>query len=159
MLNGLQWRWRAAGGVLSAGAVRIPMAIASVFWSGARGCGLRRMSARVSRVGLAGAMRLLWVLLAAASSGSLAEEAAGRQTAAEVARAAANDDLDRLRREIRLLTELRDTQEKLREWNDRRAASGEPRAVLDAELCARMKQWCAVLPGTFGKDAARGVRP
>ena len=100
---------------------------------------------------------MLMVMVGAASNAQ-AQDNPGKQSAAANARAEANDDMDRLRREIRMLTELRDTQRGLREWNELRVAAGEPRAVLDRELCAGVKQWCAVLPGTFGRQAAGGAR-
>ena len=89
----------------------------------------------------------------AAGAGNEEAAAAGeaRESPAARARARANDDLDRLRREIRLLSELHEAQKALLEWNGLRIETGEPAAVLDAEICTGMKEWCAALPATFGR--------
>ena len=93
----------------------------------------------------------------AVSFPSLGQETAVKQTPAAAARARANDEMERLRMEIRVLTELRDAQEVLREWNRLRVEAGEPETVLDIELCGQLKAWCAALPGTFGPRAAAGA--
>lgn len=76
--------------------------------------------------------------------------AAPAPTAAAAARARANDDMDRLRNDIRLLTELHAAQKALGGWNRLRAAAGEPAARLDPALCGELGRWCRALPGTFG---------
>ena len=93
----------------------------------------------------------------AVSFPSLGQEAAVKQTPAAAARARANDEMERLRMEIRVLTELRDAQKALREWNRLRVEAGEPETVLDIELCGQLKAWCGSLPGTFGLGAAAGA--
>ena len=79
-------------------------------------------------------------------------------SAAAVARARANDDMDRLRSEIRMLTELRAAQHELTEWNRLRVEAGEPAAKLDPALCGALEDWCRALPGTFG-TAREGEAP
>lgn len=93
----------------------------------------------------------------AVSFPSLGQEAAVKQTPAAAARGRANDEMERLRMEIRVLTELRDAQEALRAWNRLRVEAGEPETVLDIELCGQLKAWCRALPGTFGPGAAAGA--
>ena len=75
---------------------------------------------------------------------------------AAAARARANDDMDRLRREIRLLAELREAQRALENWNRLRVAAGEPAAQLDPALCGALAEWCRALPGTFGRGPEGG---
>ena len=94
----------------------------------------------------------------AVSSPSLGQEGAAKQTPAAIAREKANDELDRLRREIRMLTELRDAQQALKGWNELRVQGGEPETFLDSELCGRLRAWCVALPGTFGPAEAGGKR-
>ena len=79
------------------------------------------------------------------------QEQVRRQTAGEIARAQVQDAADRLRSEIRMLTELRDAQASLQKWNAQRIATGEAPTVLDRDLCRFVEEWCAALPATFGK--------
>ena len=67
--------------------------------------------------------------------------------------------MERLRTEIRVLTELAAAQAGLLAWNRVRAETGAGPAVLPASLCAEaaIAPWCRVLPATFG-PAAAGVR-
>ncbi|MDE0173321.1 MAG: hypothetical protein OYH76_23495 [Defluviicoccus sp.] len=83
-------------------------------------------------------------------------DAAPAPTAAAAARARANDDMDRLRSEIRLLTELHAAQKALGDWNRLRVAAGEPAAKLDPALCGALAKWCRALPGTFGRGREGG---
>lgn len=86
-----------------------------------------------------------------AGLGGNGEARATRESPAARVRAGAHDDMDRLRREIRVLSELHEAQKALLEWNRLRVETGEPAAVLDAEICAGMEEWCAALPATFGR--------
>lgn len=95
---------------------------------------------------------------AESGGGAAAREGAVRETPAAKARALAHDANERLRSEIRVLTELREAQSALRDWNADRRKSGEPLAALDPGLCAQMKDWCALLPATFGRSAPEGGR-
>lgn len=83
-------------------------------------------------------------------------DAAPAPTAAAAARARANDDMERLRSEIRLLTELHAAQKALGDWNRLRVAAGEPAAKLDPALCGALAKWCRALPGTFGRGREGG---
>ena len=85
-----------------------------------------------------------------ASPGPETNRAADNSPAA-AARARANDDMDRLRREIRLLAELHEAQRALENWNRLRVEAGEPAAQLDPALCGALSEWCRALPGTFGR--------
>ena len=85
------------------------------------------------------------------AAGPMAAAPAPAATPAAESRGRANDDMDRLRREIRLLTELREAQKALTDWNRLRVAAGEPAAKLDPALCGSLEEWCRALPGTFGK--------
>ena len=98
----------------------------------------------------------LWGLAPGAWSGAFGQETGVERTPAAAAREWANDEMERLRMEIRVLTELRDAQKALREWNRLRVEAGEPETVLDIELCGQLRAWCAALPGTFGSGAAPG---
>ena len=79
------------------------------------------------------------------------QEQVREQNAAEIARAGVQDTAEKLRWEIRVLTELRDAQASLRKWNAQRIATGEAPTVLDRDLCRFVEEWCAALPATFGK--------
>ena len=112
----------------------------------------------VSGIWLGLVVWLLWGMAIAVSLPSSGQEAAVKQTPAAIAREKANDELDRLRRDIRMLTELRDAQQALKGWNQLRVQGGEPGTVLDPELCGRLRAWCVALPGTFGPAQAGGKR-
>ena len=64
--------------------------------------------------------------------------------------------MERLRAEIRVLTELAAAQAGLLAWNRVRAETGAGPAVLPASLCAEaaLAPWCRMLPATFGPAAA-----
>ena len=90
--------------------------------------------------------------------GVAAQEGVVSETPAAQARARAHDANERLRSEIRVLTELRTAQFALRNWNAERRKSGEPLTALDPALCVQLKDWCAALPATFGRSAPEGER-
>ncbi len=156
MLTDRGWeRWAIAGlGLGCTGVVAYVVRRAVV----ADGPGSGRWQAMVGvrAVWLGLIVSVLWGLAVAVSVSSQAQESAVRQTPAAVARARANDEMDDLRNEIRLLIELRDAQEALRDLNRLRVEAGELETVLNVELCGRLRTWCLALPGTFGERAAGG---
>ena len=156
MLSGAEWQWWAPAGIVSGTGLWL-LGVTGLAGVGSRGSRVGSLAwIGWGWVWLAVAAWLLWVLSIAGASGLRAQDGAVTQTPAAAARARANDEMERLRMEIRLLTELKEAQEALRDWNRLRVQAGEPEAVLDAELCGRLKEWCAALPGTFGAPGAAG---
>lgn len=156
MLSGTGWQWFAAAAIVSFSAVWFVWLTGLVAVAGRRRSVGSWIGVCWGWAWLAMAAGLLWMLSIAGVSGLRAQDGAVVQTPAAAARARANDEMERLRMDIRLLTELKDAQEALRDWNRLRVQAGEPEAVLDPELCGRLKEWCAALPGTFGTAGVAG---
>ena len=154
MLSVAQWElWAMAVPVPSSGGAVVRV-VRKAWSAGDRGNRRRCVSMGVTVLWVGAVVFAAWALSVAVSWRAEAQDVAVTQTPAAAARERANDEIERLRMEIRLLTELRDAQEALRDWNRLRVQAGEPGAVLDRELCGRLKEWCAALPGTFGASGA-----
>ena len=78
--------------------------------------------------------------------------AASPPSAAAPTRQGVMDAVERLKREVALLSRLRDSQRSLLEWNTGRRKAGMPVEALPRTLCAHpeIAAWCGRLPVTFG---------